>query len=67
MISIKLNGTERMIKEGWILAYLLEELGFARARIAVELNEEVVPASRHADIVLAEGDCIEIVHAIGGG
>ena len=46
---------------------LLEELGFAGMRIAVEVNEEVVAASRHVDTALAEGDSIEIVHAIGGG
>lgn len=67
MIAIRINGTERVIEEGWMLAHLLEELGVAGARIAVEVNEEVVPASRHADTALAEGDCIEIVHAIGGG
>lgn len=67
MMRVHVNGESRHLEEGCRLDRLLEELGFAGARIAVELNEEVVPASRHADICLATGDQIEIVHAIGGG
>lgn len=67
MMRVQINGEERSVEQGWALTRLLEELGFAGARIAVEVNEEVVPASRHADTVLAAGDRIEIVHAIGGG
>jgi sulfur carrier protein len=33
----------------------------------VERNGEIVPKSRHADTLLAEGDQIEIVVAVGGG
>lgn len=67
MIGIHINGEERTTEAEGTLARLLEALGLAGSRIAVEVNEEVVPASRHADTVLAAGDRIEIVHAIGGG
>ncbi|ATJ83556.1 sulfur carrier protein ThiS [Halomonas beimenensis] len=67
MIPVHINGEPHLVEDGWRLEALLADLGLAGARIAVELNEEVVPASRHATIALAAGDRIEIVHAIGGG
>lgn len=49
------------------LAALLERLGFAGKRIAVERNGEIVPRSQHATTHLADGDRLEIVVAVGGG
>lgn len=46
---------------------LLKALGLSGRRIAVEINQEIVPHSQHGDRQLADGDRIEIVHAIGGG
>ena len=45
------------------LLRLLAEIG----RIAVEVNGAIVPKSEHPVRVVAPGDRIEIVHAIGGG
>ena len=36
-------------------------------RIAIEINQTIVPRSAHTGTVLHSGDCVEIVHAIGGG
>jgi thiamine biosynthesis protein ThiS len=36
-------------------------------KVAVELNREIVPRSTYAQVVLASGDTLEIVHFIGGG
>jgi len=49
------------------VADLVAELGLAGKRIAVERNGEIVPRSRHADTMLAEGDRLEVVGAVGGG
>ena len=49
-----------------ITALLLEQ-GLAGRRVAVEVNGEIVPRSRHDAHALAEGDKVEIVHALGGG
>ena len=35
--------------------------------IGVEKNGEIVPASRHADVMVSCGDRLEIVVAVGGG
>jgi len=49
------------------VAVLVETLGYAGKRIAVERNGEIVPRGRHAEVLLDEGDRIEIVVAVGGG
>ena len=49
------------------VAALVETLGYAGKRIAVERNGEIVPRGRHAEVTLAAGDRIEIVVAVGGG
>ena len=45
---------------------LLDTLGYAGKRVAVERNGEIVPKSQHAQTTLADGDQIEIVVAVGG-
>lgn len=66
-MQIMLNGDPHVVAEGATVASLIAELDLAGKRLAVEVNEEVVPRSRHAERVLASGDEVEIVHAIGGG
>lgn len=67
MMHILLNGEERELAGGLTVAGLIEQLGLAGRRIAVEVNENIVPRSAHAATVLQAGDRVEIVHAIGGG
>ena len=67
MATILLNGEPREIERGVTLAALLQAANYAQRRIAVEVNREIVPKSRHAEHVLYEGDRIEIVQAMGGG
>ena len=66
-MKIVLNGESREVTATTSLAQLLEQSGYGTRRVAVEVNREIVPRSRHAERRLAEGDRIEIVHAIGGG
>ena len=66
-MQIELNGEPHCIPDGATVAGLLGKLDLVGKRLAVEVNEEVVPRSRHAERVLANGDQVEIVHAIGGG
>jgi sulfur carrier protein len=66
MIQIRLNGQPHTLSGGTV-ADLLEELGHAGRRVAVEVNRAIVPKSLHAEHALAEGDAVELVHALGGG
>lgn len=66
-MRIRLNGEERELAAGATLTTLTDDLELTGKRIAVEVNEELVPRGEHQDFVLSEGDRVEIVQAIGGG
>lgn len=66
-IRVLLNGEPRHLDRGASIAALLDAEGLAARRVAVEVNGEIVPRGRHAEHALADGDRIEIVHALGGG
>lgn len=66
LISIILNGDPRQVREGSI-ADLVASLGLDVKKVAVERNRAIVPRSTLADVALAEGDALEIVHFVGGG
>jgi len=67
VMNIELNGTSHQLASACTIAALVASLGYADKRIAVERNGEIVPRSRHADVVLAQDDRVEIVVAVGGG
>jgi len=66
-MQLLVNGDPLELPAGATVAELIEYLGLAGRRVAVEVNEDIVPRSRHAQRVLQEGDRVEVVHAIGGG
>ena len=66
-MQILLNGETRHLDEGATVANLIAELNLTDQRLAVEVNEELVPRSTFSDHYLKAGDEMEIVHAIGGG
>ncbi len=66
-ISIRLNGEHRRVRAGLSIAALAEELGLVPAKLAVERNLEVVPRSTLGEVMVEDGDELEIVHFVGGG
>ena len=64
--SIQLNGESRTTSAADIAA-LVRELDLAPEKVAVEHNGEIAPRSQLAEIALADGDTLEIVHFVGGG
>ncbi|MDB5688881.1 MAG: bifunctional sulfur carrier protein/thiazole synthase protein [Sphingomonas bacterium] len=66
-ISIRVNGEHRRVMGGITIADLASELGLEPTKVAVERNLEVVPRSTLADVLIEDGDELEIVHFVGGG
>jgi sulfur carrier protein len=66
-MQITVNGEPRRLDAPLKLDALLRELELGERRVAVELNGEIVPRSRHPLIELGDGDELLIVHAIDGG
>jgi sulfur carrier protein len=67
VMKIVVNGQERALAPPVTVAALLDELGMAGKRVAVEVNQEIVPRSRHPEFQLNDSDRVEVVFAIGGG
>src|SRR5262245_15697876 len=67
MLHLTLNGEPRIFAEPLTVAHLIEQLGYDRRRIAVEVNREVVPLRQQPAQSLASGDAVEIVTLVGGG
>ncbi len=66
-MQIVLNGQWQHVPEQTTVDKLLEKMPSQNRRVAVEINGEILPRSRHVGYHLRNGDRIEIVQAIGGG
>jgi sulfur carrier protein len=66
-MHIFLNGEPRNVPDNITAAQLLETLQLTGKRLAMEVNQEIVPRSQFPEFTLKADDRVEIVHAIGGG
>ena len=67
MIQVTVNGATHRFEPPLEISALLAKLQLAGKKVAVERNGEIVPRSAHASTMLADGDELEIVVAVGGG
>lgn len=67
MITIYLNGESQQISNDTTIEQLLENLNLIHKRLAVEINQDIVPRSEFTGHKLNDQDKVEIVQAIGGG
>ena len=65
--SIQLNGDPCSVGTDARLIGLVERLNLRRGRIAIELNQCVIPKAKWASVRLKPGDKVEIVNFVGGG
>ncbi len=66
-MKIKLNGRDSEIQEGITIAELLNTLNIEPARVAVEVNLNIVKKCDYEKHALNDGDAVEIVNFVGGG
>ena len=66
-VSITVNGEHKRVPGGQTLAELVTLMGFVPEKVAVERNLEVVPRSTLAQVLVEDGDELEVVHFVGGG
>ena len=67
MIKICVNGSIEHCEQPLAVSELLQRMALAGKKIAVERNGEIVPRGAHGATLLADGDRLEIVVAVGGG
>ncbi|PXX93438.1 thiamine biosynthesis protein ThiS [Marinobacter vulgaris] len=66
-MQVQVNGNPMELSDEATVAALIEQLSLTGKRLAVEVNEDIVPRSQHTEFTLSDGDRVEVVHAIGGG
>jgi thiamine biosynthesis protein ThiS len=71
-MNLHINGEARTFADPappgqFTLAALIESLSMKSDRVAIELNREIAPRDRWPQIILKDGDRLEIVHFVGGG
>lgn len=66
VIMVKINGQD-ICADGKTLAEYLDGTDYDCRRIAVERNGEIVPKAQYGEVILADGDVVEVVSFVGGG
>lgn len=67
-MQITINGNTKQFElDAMTIADLVKSLAITGKRIAIECNAEIVPRSQYAEVMLKNGDKLEIVGAVGGG
>ena len=66
-LSLTVNGEPRRVPVGATIADLVRTLELDPKKVAVECNGQIVPRSTLEQVVLGDGDVLEIVHFVGGG
>ena len=64
---ITVNGKQIQLTSEMSVADYLEENNYQINRIAVEMNEEILPKYSYSDTMLKDGDRLEVVTFVGGG
>ncbi len=66
-ITLVVNGEKREVPAGLTVSGLLDNLGLASGRVAIERNLEILPRAQWDSTAVESGDRFEIVHFVGGG
>ncbi len=66
-MNITLNGQPKTFTDSATVAQLLADLELEPIRVAVEINESLIPRTTFTDTLINDGDQIEIVTFVGGG
>ncbi len=66
-IQVHVNGKEREVQSGLSVFELVESFDLNPLLIVVELNREILDRDQFKDVLVSEGDAVELVHFVGGG
>ena len=66
-MKILVNGEKISLPEYSSIKGLIVHLGYQNQRIAIEVNELIIPKSKHSSFLLKDLDKVEVINAVGGG
>ena len=66
-MQITLNGEPFDLEQPLSLVALLEQLDIDARRVAIEHNLTIIKRQQFPDVMIEDGDQVEIVNFVGGG
>jgi sulfur carrier protein len=66
-VQITLNGEPFELEQPLSVVALLDKLEIDARRVAVEHNLTIIKRHRFPEVIIADGDQVEIVNFVGGG
>jgi thiamine biosynthesis protein ThiS len=66
-VRVTLNGRPRDVPDGCSVEELIRDVDLDPRFVIVEQNGEPVERKRYADVVVTDGDRLELVRAVAGG
>jgi thiazole synthase len=66
-MNIIVNGNQHELAGAGTLGQLLKEMEIVPERVAIMVNNRIIPKVGRQDVVLKAGDCVEILTFMGGG
>jgi sulfur carrier protein len=66
-MRIKLNGSEIEVNDNISVLELMKMKNFDSTKYVAIVNEDVIPKSKISEVILKEGDEVEIITMMGGG
>ena len=66
-MKLMINGNETELSDNLSVSGLLKNLEIEPARVAVEVNLNIIKKNDFQNCVLKDGDKVEIVNFVGGG
>jgi sulfur carrier protein len=66
-VEILVNSKKISLPEDSNIEDLIVHLGYQNQRIAIEINELIIPKSNHSSFPLKDLDKVEVINAVGGG
>lgn len=66
-IIMIVNGQQETLDTPISVTELIEQRGLRPERVAVELNGDIVPRNKRSEVMLHDGDTVEIVTFVQGG
>ena len=62
-----LHGKKEQIKANQSLLSFLEDKNLELNKIVIEYNTEILPREKWEEVILKEGDNLEVISFVGGG
>ena len=66
-MKVRINGKELDLAPRTTVKQVLDQRGISVNVVACELNEKILKRATLAEVVLEDGDVLEILQMIGGG